>query len=91
MSVTNLMTRQRALRIVPIFHSLAKATLFDVARKTQALRRLLASRGRAAVDGVEAGRIKVDRAEVSALIFGKTLFADAAEDTLSIESSHSVP
>ncbi len=34
MSVTNLMTRQRALRIVPIFHSLAKATLFDVARKT---------------------------------------------------------
>ena len=35
MPVTNPMTRAPALRSVPIFHRLPKATLFDVARKAE--------------------------------------------------------
>ena len=71
--------------------SLGETWLFDVVRQTKVLRGLLAARSRAAVDGVEAGCVKVDRSEGSALIIGETLFADTAEDTLSIESGKSVP
>ena len=70
--------------------SLGEAWLFDMGRQAKILRCFFAAGDGAAVDRVKGGRVKVDPFEVSSLAFGKTFFADPAEDPASIERSHSV-